>query len=126
MSKKHDLFMRHKAWFGRQLYAEMFKSMDKANRSCLVDKSMKYSYIVCGEMKMIRKTVAMDEDLVRDLDIFAKKEHRDFSSALRYTLRIGLLAIENPELTVQEIKDILEAMVDYEMGNVSELDLKDL
>jgi hypothetical protein len=87
---------------------------------------MKYSYIVCGEMKMIRKTVAMNEDLVRDLDIFAKKEHRDFSSALRYTLRIGLLAIENPELTVQEIKDILEAMVDYEMGNVSDLDLKDL
>jgi len=86
---------------------------------------MKMTYIICGEMKMIRKTVAMDEDLVRDLDIFAKKEHRDFSGALRYTLRIGLLAIENPELTVQEIKDILEAMVDYEMGNVSDLDLKD-
>jgi hypothetical protein len=75
---------------------------------------------------MVRKTIAMDEDLVKDLDIFAKKEHRDFSGALRYTLRIGLLALENPDLTVQEIKDILEAMVDYEMGNVSELDLKDL
>ena len=75
---------------------------------------------------MVRKTIAMDEDLVKGLDIFAKKEHRDFSGALRYTLRIGLLALENPDLTVQEIKDILEAMVDYEMGNVSELDLKDL
>jgi hypothetical protein len=100
--------------------------MDKTSRSYLVDISMKYSYIICGEMKMIRKTVAMGEDLVRELEIFAKKEHRDFSSALRYALRIGLLAIENPELTVQEIKDILEAMVDYEMGNVSDLDLKDL
>jgi metal-responsive CopG/Arc/MetJ family transcriptional regulator len=87
---------------------------------------MKLSYIICGEMKMIRKTVAMDENLVRDLDIFAKKEHRDFSSALRYALRIGLLSIENPEMTVQEIKDLLEAMVDYEMGNVTDLDLKDL
>jgi hypothetical protein len=34
--------------------------------------------------------------------------------------------LENPDLTVQEIKDILEAMVDYEMGKVSELELKDL
>jgi len=75
---------------------------------------------------MVRKTVAIDEDLIKDLDIFARKEQRDFSSALRYALRIGLLAIENPELTVQEIKDTIAAMVDYEMGNVSELNLKDL
>jgi len=75
---------------------------------------------------MVRKTVAIDEDLIKDLDIFARKEQRDFSSALRYALRIGLLAIENPELTVQEIKDIIAAMIDYEMGDVSELNLKDL
>ena len=75
---------------------------------------------------MVRKTVAIDEDLIKDLEIFARKEQRDFSSALRYALRIGLLAIENPELTVQEIKDTIAAMVDYEMGNVSELNLKDL
>ena len=75
---------------------------------------------------MVRKTVAIDEDLIKDLDIFARKEQRDFSSALRYALRIGLLAIENPELTVQEIKDTIAAMVDYEMGAVSELNLKDL
>lgn len=75
---------------------------------------------------MVRKTIAIDEELINDLNIFARKEHRDFSGALRYALRIGLLAIENPELTVQEIKDILEALVDYEMGNVSEVDVKDL
>lgn len=75
---------------------------------------------------MVRKTIAMDEDLVKDLVVFAKKDHRDFSGAFRYTARIGLLALENPDLTVQEIKDILEAMVDYEMGDVSELNLKDL
>ena len=72
---------------------------------------------------MVRKTIAIDEELLKDLDVFARKEHRDFSSAMRYALRIGLLAIENPDLTVQEIKDVLEAQVDYEMGNVSELDL---
>ncbi|MCK4646123.1 MAG: hypothetical protein KAU46_07710 [Candidatus Aminicenantes bacterium] len=74
---------------------------------------------------MVRKTIAIDEELLKDLDVFARKEHRDFSSAMRYALRIGLLAIENPDLTVQEIKDVLEAKVDYEMGNVSEMDLDD-
>lgn len=74
---------------------------------------------------MVRKTIMIDEKLVNDLNLFARKEQRDFSSAMRYALRIGLLAVENPELIVQEIKDILEAMVDYEMGNVSELNLKD-
>ncbi|MCK4501371.1 hypothetical protein KAU11_12795 [Candidatus Babeliales bacterium] len=74
---------------------------------------------------MVRKTIMIDDDLAKDLDHFARKEQRDFSGAMRYALRIGLLAIENPELTIQEIKDILEAWVDYEMGNVSELNLKD-
>jgi len=74
---------------------------------------------------MVRKTVMIDEDLAKDLDHFARKEQRDFSGAMRYALRIGLIAIENPELTLQEIKDILEARVDFEMGNVSELKLQD-
>ena len=74
---------------------------------------------------MVRKTVMIDEDLAKDLDHFARKEQRDFSGAMRYALRIGLIAIENPELTLQEIKDILEARVDYEVGNVSELNLQD-
>jgi len=86
---------------------------------------MIFSYIICQEVKMVRKTVAIDEELIKDLDVFARKEHRDFSSALRYALRIGLLAVENSDLTVQEIKDIIEAKVDYELGNVSEVKLDD-
>jgi hypothetical protein len=68
----------------------------------------------------------MDEDLVNELDHFAKSEDRDFSSALRYALRIGLLALENPELTVEEIKDIIEAQLDYEIGKIIELDPQDI
>ena len=74
---------------------------------------------------MVRKTVAFDEELVQELSVLARKQQRDFSGATRYALRIGLLAIENPELTVEEIKNILEAKVDFEMGNVSALNLKD-
>ena len=76
--------------------------------------------------EMVRKTVAMDKNLANDINILARKEQRDFSGAMRYALRIGLLAIANPELTVQEIKDILEAQVDYETGNVTELNLDSL
>ena len=78
------------------------------------------------EYEMVRKTVAMDEDLAKELDHFAKSEERDFSSALRYALKIGLLALENPELTVEEIKDIIEAQVDYATGRVAELNPKDI
>jgi metal-responsive CopG/Arc/MetJ family transcriptional regulator len=78
------------------------------------------------EYEMVRKTIAMDEDLVNELDHFAKSQERDFSSALRYALRIGLLALENPELTIEEIKDIIEAQVDYQMGRITELNPKDI
>jgi hypothetical protein len=74
------------------------------------------------EYEMVRKTVVMDDNLARDIDLFARKEARDFSGALRYAARIGLLAVENPELTIQEIKDILEAKAEYEEGRTSELD----
>jgi hypothetical protein len=74
------------------------------------------------EYEMVRKTVVMDDNLAKDIDLFARKEARDFSGALRYAARIGLLAVENPDLTIQEIKDILEAKAEYEDGRISELD----
>jgi metal-responsive CopG/Arc/MetJ family transcriptional regulator len=76
------------------------------------------------EYDMVRKSIIMDKHLFYELDRFAKKEQRDFSNALRYTARIGLIALDNPELTIEEIKDILEAQVDYEAGRMSELKLE--
>ena len=70
---------------------------------------------------MVRKTVALEKELLDELNLFAKKDQRDFSSALRYALKIGLAAIENPELTIGEIKDIFEAAVDRQAGRISEL-----
>jgi hypothetical protein len=76
------------------------------------------------EYEMIRKTVMLDDNLAKDIDLFARKDERDFSGALRYTARIGLLAVENPELTVQEIKDILEAKAEHEEGRATEVDIR--
>jgi predicted transcriptional regulator len=75
---------------------------------------------------MIRKTVLIDNDIVQQLNLLAKKEDRDFSSSIRYALRIGLIAIQNPELTAEEIEDILEAKAEFETGMVRELSLENL
>jgi predicted transcriptional regulator len=75
---------------------------------------------------MVRKTVLIDDDIVQQLNLLAKKEDRDFSSSVRYALRIGLIAIQNPELTAEEIEDILEAKAEIETGMVKELSLENL
>jgi len=75
---------------------------------------------------MVRKTILLSEELVQQLGMLSRKEDRDFSSSLRYALRIGLLAIQNPELTADEIRDILEAKAELEAGMVEELDLESL
>ncbi len=75
---------------------------------------------------MLRKTINFDEELMRELKIYAKRESRDFSSALRHALRLGLLALQNPELTADEIIDILEAKAELEEGLVEELNIEDL
>ncbi|MFZ0943054.1 MAG: hypothetical protein WB930_15845 [Syntrophobacteraceae bacterium] len=75
---------------------------------------------------MQRKTILLSEDLVKRVVLMSKKEDRDFSSSLRYALRIGLLAIENPELTAEEIKNILEAKAEIDAGMVEELDIENL
>jgi hypothetical protein len=75
---------------------------------------------------MVRKSVVMEDRFAYEVQRFARKEDRDFSNAMRYAARIGLIALENPDLTVNEIKDILEAQDDLETGRVSELDLDTL
>jgi hypothetical protein len=80
----------------------------------------------CSGGIMLRKTILLSEDIVKRVGLISKKEDRDFSSSLRYALRIGLLAIENPELTAEEIKDILEAKAELDAGMVEELDIESL
>ncbi len=75
---------------------------------------------------MLRKTVNFDEELIKELKLYAKKEYRDFSSALRYALRVGLLALKNPELTAEEIIDILESKAELEEGMIEELEVENL
>ena len=74
---------------------------------------------------MIRKSLLLDEGMVREIAVLSQKEDRDFSSSLRHALRIGLLALQNPELTAAEIKDILEARAEKAAGLVEAVALED-
>lgn len=75
---------------------------------------------------MVRKTVLIDSDMIQQISILSKKEDRDFSSSLRRALRIGLLALQNPELTAEEIEDILEAKAELEAGQAKEISIESL
>jgi hypothetical protein len=75
---------------------------------------------------MVRKTVLLSDELVKQVSMLSKKEDRDFSGSLRYALKIGLLALQNPELTADEIKDILEAKVELEAGMIQEFNVESL
>ncbi len=73
------------------------------------------------EYDLIRKTIIMEDTLKRDIERYALLEDRDFSGAMRYAAKIGLIALENPDLTIREIKDILEAKIDLEEGRTTDL-----
>lgn len=75
---------------------------------------------------MVRKTIQLSEELVKQVTLIARKEDRDFSSSLRHALRIGILALENPELTAEEIRDVLEAGAELDAGMAEELNIEDL
>ena len=72
---------------------------------------------------MVGKTVALEKELSDELTCSPRKTSVISRAPCRYALKIGLAAIENPELTIGEIKDIFEAAVDRQAGRVSELSL---
>ncbi|MHB8067985.1 MAG: TA system antitoxin ParD family protein [Desulfobaccales bacterium] len=75
---------------------------------------------------MVRKTILLNDDLAAQIALLSRKEDRGFSNSLRHALRIGLLALQNPELTAAEIKDILEAKAESKAGRVEKLYLDDM
>ncbi|HQN18989.1 MAG TPA: hypothetical protein PKV86_07615 [Syntrophobacteraceae bacterium] len=85
-----------------------------------------YEILPIRRQAMVRKTVLLNDELVREVLLLSKKEDWGFSSSLRHALRIGLLAIQNPELTAEEIKNILEAKAEQEAGMFRELNFESL
>ncbi len=61
-------------------------------------------------------TIRLPVDIRRKLEMRSKIEHRTLSNQVEVSLRLSLIAEENPDLPLQFIKDILEAKAEKEMG----------
>jgi len=61
-------------------------------------------------------TIRLPIDIRKKLEMRSKLEHRTLSNQVEVSLRLSLIAEENPDLPLQFIKDILEAKAEKEMG----------
>lgn len=61
-------------------------------------------------------TIRLPEDLKKRLKVRANLEHRTFSNQIESSLRLALIAEENPDLPLEFIRDILEAKAQKKMG----------
>jgi plasmid stability protein len=61
-------------------------------------------------------TIRLPDDIKEKIKMRANFNHRTMSNQLEVTLRLALIAEENPDLPLQFIKDILEAKAEKEMG----------
>ena len=61
-------------------------------------------------------TIRLPDDIKGKIKIRAHNNHRTLSNQIEMSLRLALIAEENPDLPLQFIKDILEAKTEKEMG----------
>lgn len=61
-------------------------------------------------------TIRLPEDIRKKLKMRSKLEHRTLSNQIEVSIRLSLIAEENPDLPLRFIKDILEAKAEKEMG----------
>ncbi|HKL22710.1 MAG TPA: hypothetical protein VJ904_12965 [Tichowtungia sp.] len=64
--------------------------------------------------------VRLPEEIVNRARIMGKIERRKPSQQIEYWIELAQCAIDNPELSIREIKETLQAMAEAEVGDVSE------
>lgn len=65
-------------------------------------------------------TIRLPSVLLREAEIRGKVEHRKPAQQIEYWVHVAQCAIDNPDLSFSEIKDILTAMAETDAGQVSE------
>jgi plasmid stability protein len=61
-------------------------------------------------------SIRIPDDLQKKLKTKAQLEHRSLNNQIEVSLRLALVAEENPDLPLQLIKDILQARAEKEAG----------
>ena len=65
-------------------------------------------------------TIRLPEELIKRARIAGKVEHRKPSQQIEYWVSLAQCAIDNPDLSITEIKETLTAMAEAELGDVTE------
>ncbi len=65
-------------------------------------------------------TIRLPEETIRRARIIGKAEHRKPSQQIEYWIELAQCALDNPELSISEIKETMEALAEVEAGDVSE------
>ena len=65
-------------------------------------------------------TIRLPSVLLKEAKIRGKVEHRKPAQQIEYWVHVAQCAIDNPDLSFSEIKDILTGMAEADAGQVSE------
>ena len=65
-------------------------------------------------------TIRLPEEMIERARITGKVERRKPSQQIEYWVSLAQCAIDNPDLSITEIKETLTAMAEAELGDVTE------
>ena len=69
---------------------------------------------------MSTATIRLPEEVIRRARIAGKVEHRKPAQQIEYWVSIAQCALDNPDLSIREITETLQAMGEAEAGDVTE------
>jgi hypothetical protein len=65
---------------------------------------------------MATTAIRITNNLVNEAKQYAQLEHRSTTAQIEYWTKIGKCAVENPDLSYTEIKDILLGITEIDLG----------
>lgn len=69
---------------------------------------------------MSTMTIRLNEELIHQAEIKGRAEHRKPSQQIEYWVKIARCAIDNPDLSFAEIRDILDGLAEADIGELTE------
>lgn len=69
---------------------------------------------------MMTTTIRISDSIIHDAQIFGKIYNRSVPKQIEFWSRIGKIAEENPDMTYDEIRGILFALEEKNLGDVEE------
>lgn len=69
---------------------------------------------------MSTMTIRLSEELIRQAEIRGRAEQRKPAQQIEYWAKVARCAIDNPDLSFAEIRDILEGLAEADAGELTE------